>query len=69
MAIAVEQGAAPGRSSDWLSENLPKLVLAPTFVITLFFVYGFILWTTLLSFTKSRFMPVVGSVRFQSNTR
>jgi glucose/mannose transport system permease protein len=59
MAIAVEQGAAPGRSTDWLSENLPKLVLAPTFVITLFFVYGFILWTTLLSFTKSRFMPVL----------
>ena len=59
MAIAVEQGAAPGRSTDWLSENLPKLVLAPTFVITLFFVYGFILWTTFLSFTKSRFMPVL----------
>ena len=58
MAIAVEQGAAPGRSADWLSENLPKIVLAPTFVITLFFVYGFILWTTFLSFTKSRFMPV-----------
>ena len=35
------------------AEHLPKLVLAPTFVITLFFVYGFILWTTYLSFTKS----------------
>ena len=58
MAIAVEQGAAPRRPTDWLGENLPKLVLAPTFVITLFFVYGFILWTTFLSFTKSRFMPV-----------
>ena len=58
MAIAVGQRAAAGRSTDWLSENLPKLVLAPTFVITLFFVYGFILWTTFLSFTKSRFMPV-----------
>ena len=34
------------------SEHLPKLVLAPTFVITLFFVYGFILWTTFLSFTS-----------------
>ena len=58
MAIAVEQGAAPRRPTDWLGENLPKLVLAPTFVITLFFVYGFILWTTFLSFTKSRFMPI-----------
>jgi glucose/mannose transport system permease protein len=58
MAIAVD-GAVPSRQSDWLSENLPKIVLAPTFVITLFFVYGFILWTTFLSFTKSRFMPVL----------
>jgi glucose/mannose transport system permease protein len=58
MAIAVEQRATTGRSLDWLSEHLPKIVLAPTFVITLFFVYGFIMWTTFLSFTKSRFMPV-----------
>ena len=58
MATAVERSAASGRSTGWLGENLPKLVLAPTFVITLFFVYGFILWTTFLSFTKSRFMPV-----------
>ena len=46
------------RVTDRLAEHLPKIVLAPTFVITLFFVYGFILWTTFLSFTKSRFMPV-----------
>lgn len=58
MAVAVES-VTPSRKSDWLGENLPKLVLAPTFVITLFFVYGFILWTTFLSFTKSRFMPVM----------
>ena len=58
MAVAVEQRGTSGRTTDWLSENLPKIVLAPTFVITLFFVYGFILWTTYLSFTKSRFMPV-----------
>ena len=57
MAVAVTS-AAPSRQVDWLGENLPKLVLAPTFVITLFFVYGFILWTTFLSFTKSRFMPI-----------
>src|SRR3954467_13106807 len=58
MAIALERVGA-GRSTDWLSENLPKIVLPPTFVITLFFVYGFILWTTFLSFTKSRFMPIL----------
>ena len=58
MAVAVEQSGTSARTTDWLSEHLPKIVLAPTFVITLFFVYGFILWTTFLSFTKSRFMPV-----------
>lgn len=33
---------------------LPKLVLSPTLVVTLIFVYGFIVWTTVLSFTRSR---------------
>lgn len=60
MAIAIE-GAPPRARNplDRLAAHLPKIVLAPTFVITLFFVYGFILWTTYLSFTKSRFMPVL----------
>ncbi|HEX7912977.1 MAG TPA: sugar ABC transporter permease [Paraburkholderia sp.] len=33
---------------------LPKLVLSPTLAATLIFVYAFIIWTTLLSFTRSR---------------
>lgn len=33
---------------------LPKIVLGPTLIITLVFVYGFIAWTTALSFTRSR---------------
>ncbi|BCZ83606.1 ABC transporter permease [Paraburkholderia terrae] len=33
---------------------LPKIVLSPTLIITLIFVYGFIAWTTVLSFTRSR---------------
>ncbi|MFN7027114.1 MAG: carbohydrate ABC transporter permease, partial [Pseudorhizobium sp.] len=37
---------------------LPKLVLAPSFAITLVFVYGFILWTVYLSFTRSRILPI-----------
>ncbi|MFQ3228690.1 MAG: glucose/mannose transport system permease protein [Reinekea sp.] len=36
---------------------LPKLVLSPTMAITIVFIYGFIIWTTILSFTKSRFLP------------
>ncbi len=37
-----------------LREALPMLVLAPSFVLILIFVYGFNLWTLLLSFTSSR---------------
>lgn len=41
----------------WLQRNLPKLVLAPSFALVLLFVYGFILWTVWLSFSKSRLLP------------
>ncbi len=36
---------------------LPKLVVAPSFIASLVFVYGFILWTAWLSFTKSKMLP------------
>ncbi|MGQ7794030.1 carbohydrate ABC transporter permease [Faunimonas sp. B44] len=36
---------------------MPKLVLAPSFAAVLFFVYGFILWTVYISFTKSGVLP------------
>src|ERR1700733_10031699 len=38
------------RLQDWL----PKLVLAPSFLLVLIFVYGFNLWTFFLSFTNSK---------------
>ncbi len=41
----------------WLQWNLPKLVVAPTFALTLFFVYGFVLWTAYISMSKSRMLP------------
>jgi glucose/mannose transport system permease protein len=41
----------------WLEAHLPKIVLAPSFALTLVFVYGFILWTVYLSFSKSRMVP------------
>lgn len=40
-----------------LREFLPKLVLAPSFALILLFVYGFILFTGVLSFTGSKLMP------------
>ncbi len=33
---------------------LPRLVLAPSFLLVLVFVYGFNLWTLILSFTNSK---------------
>lgn len=43
--------------ADRMASWLPKLVVAPTFLLTLVFVYGFILWNAYLSFTKSRLLP------------
>jgi glucose/mannose transport system permease protein len=56
-----------GRASlqDWL----PRLVLAPSFAIVLVFVYGFILWTIYLSFTRSRMMPVYELAGFDAYRR
>lgn len=42
------------RLQDWL----PKLVLAPSFAVTLLFVYGFIIFTLVLSFTGSKMLPL-----------
>ena len=43
--------------TKWLEENTPKLVLAPSFIIILIFVYGFIAWTAWVSLTRSRLLP------------
>ncbi len=36
---------------------LPKLVVAPTFIASIIFIYGFILWNAWLSFSSSRMLP------------
>ncbi|OSQ37982.1 carbohydrate ABC transporter permease [Thalassospira mesophila] len=41
-----------------LQRNLSKIVVAPSFAASLFFVYGFIIWTAWMAFSKSRMMPV-----------
>jgi glucose/mannose transport system permease protein len=43
--------------ADVIQAALPKVVLSPTLVAALVFVYGFILWTAWLSFTESRLLP------------
>lgn len=40
-----------------LQELLPKIVLAPSFALILLFVYGFIIFTGVLSFSGSKIMP------------
>ena len=52
----------------WLERHVPKLVLAPSFVAVLIFVYGFIGWTAWVSFTRSRLMPnydLVGPIQYE----
>ncbi|MDF2973081.1 MAG: binding--dependent transport system inner rane component family protein [Microvirga sp.] len=44
-------------SRSRIQDFLPKLVLAPSFVIILVFVYGFILYTGVLSLTDSKMLP------------
>jgi glucose/mannose transport system permease protein len=41
------------RLQDWI----PRLVLAPSLAVTLLFVYGFILFSVVLSFTGSKMLP------------
>ncbi len=49
-----------------LQDLLPKLVLAPSFAVTLLFVYGFILFTVVLSFTGSKMLPRYDWVGFEN---
>ncbi len=43
--------------SEWLENHLPKVVLAPSFIAVLIFVYGFIGWTAWVSLTRSKLLP------------
>ena len=47
------RGMASPRSTDWL----PRLVLAPSFVLSFFFIYGLIAWNAYLSVSASRLLP------------
>jgi glucose/mannose transport system permease protein len=44
--------------SYFIEDLLPKIVLAPSTVAVLIFVYGFIVWTGWISFTDSKLLPV-----------
>lgn len=50
------------RLQDWL----PKVVLAPSFAMSLVFVYGFIAFSVFLSFTGSKMLPRYDLVGFEN---
>lgn len=68
---ATTLGAVAKRStsSGGLQAWLPRLVLAPSVAISLFFVYGFMLWTFVLSLTSSRMLPSYDFVGFGQYSR
>jgi len=57
--------ALASRATHWL----PKLVVAPSFVLSLLFIYGFIAWNGYLSLSASRLLPnyeFVGLAQYQA---
>lgn len=52
-----------------LQDIVPKLVLSPSFLLILVFVYGFIAYTGLLSFTNSRILPSYEFIGFTNYER
>ena len=52
-----------------LQDLIPKIVLSPSLAVTLFFVYGFILYTIYLSFTDSKMLPSYNLVGWDNYAR
>ncbi len=50
---------------DYVQIWLPKIILSPTVVVAFVFIYGFIIWTGVLSLTKSRLLPKYDFVGFK----
>ncbi len=61
MATITQNTAKPenrrNNLGDMLEASLPRLVVAPTFIIAMIFIYGYILLNAWLSFTKSKMLP------------
>ena len=55
--VPVVSHRASRAPKEALQDLLPKIVLAPSFALILVFVYGFILFTAVLSFSGSKLLP------------
>jgi glucose/mannose transport system permease protein len=66
----ISAGDAAARSlRDFTRKNLSQIVLLPTVASTLLVVYGFILWTLYISFSKSRMTPDYSFAGFEEYVR
>lgn len=55
---STELGTRPGGGiAAFVQRWISAIVVAPSFAASLFFVYGFILWTLYMSFSNSRMLP------------
>jgi glucose/mannose transport system permease protein len=54
---------------DRVARVLPQIVVAPSFALILFFVYGFIIWTGYISLTKSKMLPNYNLIGFRPYER
>ncbi len=61
--------ATVSRRPDRLQRLLPKLVLAPTAIAMVVCLYGYMLWTAVISFTNSRFLPSYNFAGFAQYAR
>lgn len=60
-----KKSSAPRQS---LGNFLPKLIVAPTFVVAVIFIYGFMLLNAWLSFSSSRMLPTydwAGTIQYE----
>jgi glucose/mannose transport system permease protein len=66
----ISAGDAAARTlRDFTRRNLSQIVLSPTVASTLLVVYGFILWTLYISFSKSRMTPNYSFAGFEEYVR
>lgn len=65
----VPRRSARRTTSGLLQDWLPRIVVAPSLAVSLFFVYGFMLWTFVLSLTSSRMLPSYDFIGFTQYAR
>lgn len=53
----------------WLGQNASQLALAPSVVVVLVVVYGFMVWTGVISLTASKMLPTYQFVGFEQYER